>query len=343
MSHDVAFAAFQSRKRAEEAAAPPRVTWRKVSPLTGGGWSGLGAAGALVWVGDARPSTPADAAQGWEFPHAHEYGRVTDGKRVTSGLALSAVVGKRKAAALLVSPVLSVSQLAALEYLCAGGRSYAGPIHAATGAGPNTLTSLCGLGLVTKTTAGARGSLYHLTALGRDLVCTATENDSQGGPTMNATDTAPPAAADSEEATADLAEVRPDPKPASNRRTAAAATVAAKDKAKAAPKKPPAAKGPTAETKALYADLVKRIKALVRGPKTEEKTRYLRVGNKDNKTIAYVNFPGSKHVRVCIPHPDGEIITKVGSAADVDSVVAAAQARIDRIAAPKSAAEASAS
>ena len=37
-------------QRDRERARRPKVTWRKVSELTGGGWSGLGPNGALLYV-----------------------------------------------------------------------------------------------------------------------------------------------------------------------------------------------------------------------------------------------------------------------------------------------------
>jgi hypothetical protein len=49
MSHDAAFAKLVE-SRAREREQDVRVTWRKVSALTGGGWSGLGPDGALVYV-----------------------------------------------------------------------------------------------------------------------------------------------------------------------------------------------------------------------------------------------------------------------------------------------------
>lgn len=55
MTHDEAFAAHRAR-REEERARTVKVTWRKVSELTGGGWSGLGPDGRLVRV--VGPSGP---------------------------------------------------------------------------------------------------------------------------------------------------------------------------------------------------------------------------------------------------------------------------------------------
>jgi hypothetical protein len=44
------FDEFQAKKTAERAAAPPRVTWRRVSLDTGGGWSGIGPDGPSLVV-----------------------------------------------------------------------------------------------------------------------------------------------------------------------------------------------------------------------------------------------------------------------------------------------------
>lgn len=104
MSHDEAFAALQARKRAAESAGPPRVTWRKVSRLTGGGFSGLGPAGALVWVGPARPARKGEGGAGWAFRELYDYGRVTDGERVVYGSAYAVPEAKRRAEALLLPP-----------------------------------------------------------------------------------------------------------------------------------------------------------------------------------------------------------------------------------------------
>lgn len=88
MTHDEAFAALQARKRAEEALAGPRVTWRRVSSITGGGYSGLGPEGKLVFV-EERP------AGSWNF------GDVVDGVRVVRGFAPTRKRAQSAAAALL--------------------------------------------------------------------------------------------------------------------------------------------------------------------------------------------------------------------------------------------------
>ncbi len=48
MNHTEAFAEFQARREAERQRV--YVTWRRVSADTGGGFSGLGKDGQLVWV-----------------------------------------------------------------------------------------------------------------------------------------------------------------------------------------------------------------------------------------------------------------------------------------------------
>lgn len=68
------FEEFVARKDAERAArARTRVTWRRVSPDTGGGWSGLGPEGRLVFARLAEP-------------HGWEYGTVEGRSRVVAGL-----------------------------------------------------------------------------------------------------------------------------------------------------------------------------------------------------------------------------------------------------------------
>lgn len=225
----------------------------------------------------------------------------------------------------IASPVLSPQQTAALQFLCAGGRSYLGPLRAATGAGPNTLTTLAALGLVTSTTAGARGTLYHLTESGRDLVCSAANTEPEGGPTMNEDATAVlDSAPTAEDAPADAT-----PAKRRGRKNAELANVAAGDSSPATPAKK--ATGPTKEMRDLYAATVKAIKALSRGAKTVEKAKYLRIGDSKGKTIAYVNFPTSKSVLVEVPKPKGEsgyVTVSCKTDADVEKAVAAVTAYI---------------
>ena len=59
--HTDRFARHVTQRDAERAARV-KVTWRKVSDLTGGGWSGLGPKGALVYV-------KVSAQQGYEYGH----------------------------------------------------------------------------------------------------------------------------------------------------------------------------------------------------------------------------------------------------------------------------------
>lgn len=72
-----------SRRRDAERAAAARVTWRKVSDLTGGGWSGLGPRGRLVFVRK-------NVRQGYEYGHRYGKRTVTIGERTTLALAKSA-------------------------------------------------------------------------------------------------------------------------------------------------------------------------------------------------------------------------------------------------------------
>ena len=87
MSHTESFAAFQARRDAERAQAR-KVTWRKVSELTGGGYSGLGPAGALAWVKEVSPGYV-------------PYGRVIGSERVQLGWARTLQAAKASAAAIL--------------------------------------------------------------------------------------------------------------------------------------------------------------------------------------------------------------------------------------------------
>jgi hypothetical protein len=79
-------------RRDTERATQIKVTWRKVSPDTGGGWSGLGPAGALVFV---RPA----GGPGQGQSH-YEFGRVEGSARVYAGTAATLPQAKLAAAAL---------------------------------------------------------------------------------------------------------------------------------------------------------------------------------------------------------------------------------------------------
>lgn len=94
VSHDDAFAELRARKSAE-AEATIKVTWRKVSALTGGGWSGLGPNGALVYV---RLATDP-----WEGQSHYIYGRVVDQNRYMVGTRPTIPEAKRAAASLFTT------------------------------------------------------------------------------------------------------------------------------------------------------------------------------------------------------------------------------------------------
>jgi hypothetical protein len=86
-SHDTAFAEFRAR-REENRAREVKVTWRKVSPMTGGGWSALGRDGALGFVNPKRAS-------------GFEYG-LRDGRaKPVTGVALTLARAKRAVEQLL--------------------------------------------------------------------------------------------------------------------------------------------------------------------------------------------------------------------------------------------------
>ena len=67
------FAAFVEQRN-DERARTVKVTWRKVSDLTGGGWSGLGPNGALVYV-------ERNARQGFTYGHRYGARKVAIGER----------------------------------------------------------------------------------------------------------------------------------------------------------------------------------------------------------------------------------------------------------------------
>lgn len=91
MNHTEAFQAHVARREAERAATV-KVTWRKVSDMTGGGWSGLGPNGALVYV--TGPSGPLG------FYH---YGRVNGSHREPVGGCPTLARAKRMAEQLFTS------------------------------------------------------------------------------------------------------------------------------------------------------------------------------------------------------------------------------------------------
>lgn len=313
MTHDEAFAAMQARKRANEAAAPPRVTWRRVSADTGGGLSGLGPDGILVWIGPARPGTPDDLARGWAFAEFYDFGRLVEGVRVVVGASHSPNEAKKRAATLAcLDPVLSPAQTEVLTFLCAGLRASAALLRE-RGVRDSTLEALHRLDLIRVRRAGARGSIFHLTDLGRAAIRCANESNPEGGPTMNDSILTPAADALSETSA---------PKRPRGRKDAEQAVAAT------APAKP---KGVPAEMKALYKTTVTAVKAEAgRGAKTTEKLKYLRIGDAKGKTVAYVNFATSKSVLVEVPRQGatGYDTIAVKAAPDVDLVVAAVKAYV---------------
>lgn len=91
MTHDEAFAELQARKRAEEEATV-KVTWRKVSPMTGGGYSGLGPNGQLVFV---------DAPDASRRHRGYDYGTRDGAVKTIRGSAPTLALAKTAAAKLL--------------------------------------------------------------------------------------------------------------------------------------------------------------------------------------------------------------------------------------------------
>src|SRR5581483_3962822 len=88
-SHTEAFAEFRAKRDAERA-AEIKVTWRKVSEDTGGGWSGLGPNGALVFV--------RREASGFAYGDVHK--TMTPWRRSVVGYAATLARAKRAAEAL---------------------------------------------------------------------------------------------------------------------------------------------------------------------------------------------------------------------------------------------------
>lgn len=93
MTHTERFEEFRARRDAERQ-ANPKVTWRRVSKDTGGGWSGLGPNGKLVYVTEASTWGSKDGAfsYGW---------RDDKGLGHAVGFAFTVAEAKIKAAGLL--------------------------------------------------------------------------------------------------------------------------------------------------------------------------------------------------------------------------------------------------
>jgi hypothetical protein len=89
MTHDDAFAKFRAEREAERA-AEVKVTWRKVDPLTGGGWSGLGPDGQLVFV----------ARRGDQYDYGDVIQDTRPWRRSRVGTAITLARAKKAAAAL---------------------------------------------------------------------------------------------------------------------------------------------------------------------------------------------------------------------------------------------------
>lgn len=90
-THDERFAAFRAEREAERAQAV-KVTWRKVADITGGGWSGLGPDGQLVYV--------SHRITGGLHDGHHAFGRVDGKTRTAVGTELTLARAKRAAEAL---------------------------------------------------------------------------------------------------------------------------------------------------------------------------------------------------------------------------------------------------
>jgi hypothetical protein len=86
VSHTDEFNEFRARREAERRARV-KVTWRKVDELTGGGYSGYGPAGALVYIVLSNDS--------WEF------GRFAGKRRIRVGTARTRKLAKELATEIL--------------------------------------------------------------------------------------------------------------------------------------------------------------------------------------------------------------------------------------------------
>lgn len=274
VGHDAAFAEFQARKREAEAAAPARVTWRRVSADTGGGLSGLGPEGRLVFI--------QRRASGFAF------GWIVGTARPVSGSATTLASAKTAAERLFDKPdpaaiALTDRQFAVLEFLCVavGRGSTLAPILAATGAPESTLATLATLGLAEGRAVGGLEALWHITPLGREIACGHIEESEHPAPR--------PVTPNTKESNMSTT-VTPDPK---TRPVASAA------------KKPAAKKPVSDEMKTLYATAVAQVKDAVKSAKTVEKQKYVRVNTKAGKTVAYVDHPTSKGVAIAVPKKTG--------------------------------------
>lgn len=126
-----------------------------------------------IWVGEPREVNQTDLDRGWPYAYVIEYGVVIEGHQVGVNYAATREAAADRAANLSSFDqrlVLSDRQREVLEYLCAIGRSLVEPILEATAATRTTLVTLELLDLTVSRTVGARGTLIHLTDLGRAAI-----------------------------------------------------------------------------------------------------------------------------------------------------------------------------
>ena len=160
------------------------------------------------------------------------------------------------------------------------------------GANHGTLASLLRLGLVKSIQVGGRDPIFYLTDSGSQIVRFPQTDD-------------PGEDRSASEPQARSLQRKENPMPATPTQS------------------PPAAK-PT--MKPLYDELVGAVKKLVSG-KAETKAAYARINAKSGRTVAYINLPTTKGVRVEIPRAgaSGYDVIKVTSSDDVPKVIKAVE------------------
>lgn len=294
--------------------------------------------------GVAEAATPEDAvyAAGVMYGEARCYGRTLSTGFYVDGKLVRMIENRNPSAALpqegtepmttAAPPVLSPAQQSALQTLCIGGRASAATLASHAGVRQATLSTLLRLGLVECRAAGAREVLYHLTSSGREAVFC--QHDEDGLDDL------------SEEALADASSERPDPVARQTNRkgtpvssTAARSTRSRSRKAAPAPEAAPTVEDVTGkpnESAPSIADLHKtlmgKVKEAARGVKTTRKAVYVRF-NLGKETIAYLNDPGKKTVRLEVPKVEGGGYDAVGVKDDatMEAALALVKARVELV------------
>ncbi len=94
---------------------------------------------------------------------------------------------------------------------------------------------------------------------------------------------------------------------------------------------------PAKQMQSLYNDLLKSVKATVKGVKIEEKAAYARVGVKVGdkvKTVLYINHPSKKSVRLEWPREgvSGYDVEKLAAPSDLEKAIATFKVRAEALA-----------